>query len=88
MFPQSANSGWQNVIKGILDIEDAKAAVKVGADDRSVQPWGTAACGAMSSIEALPAVDAVGNKAEVWMDSGIRSGKTCCGPLRLVPVAH
>jgi L-lactate dehydrogenase (cytochrome) len=30
----------------------------------------------MSAIVALPAiVDAVGNKAEVWMDSGIRSGQ-------------
>jgi len=30
----------------------------------------------MSSIEALPAiVDAVGDKTEIWMDSGIRSGQ-------------
>jgi L-lactate dehydrogenase (cytochrome) len=32
--------------------------------------------GAMSSIQVLPAiVDAVGDRTEVWMDSGIRSGQ-------------
>ena len=69
--------GGKMIIKGILDIEDAKAAVKVGADAIVVSNHGGRQLdGAMSSIEALPAiVDAVGNKAEVWMDSGIRSGQ-------------
>ena len=69
--------GWQNDYQGILDIEDAKAAVKVGADAIVVSNHGGRQLdGAMSSIEALPAiVDAVGNKVEVWMDSGIRSGQ-------------
>lgn len=32
--------------------------------------------GAMSSITALPAiVEAIGDRAEVWMDGGIRSGQ-------------
>ena len=69
--------GGKMIIKGILDIEDAKAAVKVGADAIVVSNHGGRQLdGAMSSIEALPAiVDAVGNKVEVWMDSGIRSGQ-------------
>ncbi len=69
--------GGKMIIKGILDVEDAKAAVKVGADAIVVSNHGGRQLdGAMSSIEALPAiVDAVGNKTEVWMDSGIRSGQ-------------
>ena len=65
------------IIKGILDVEDAKAAVKVGADAIVVSNHGGRQLdGAMSSIEALPAiVDAVGDKTEIWMDSGIRSGQ-------------
>ncbi|MEL0042162.1 MAG: alpha-hydroxy acid oxidase [Candidatus Puniceispirillum sp.] len=69
--------GGKMIIKGILDVEDAKAAVKAGADAIVVSNHGGRQLdGAMSSIEALPAiVDAVGNKTEVWMDSGIRSGQ-------------
>ena len=69
--------GGKMIIKGILDIEDAKAAVKVGADAIVVSNHGGRQLdGAMSSIEALPSiVDAVGDKVEVWMDSGIRSGQ-------------
>ena len=69
--------GGKMIIKGILDVDDAKAAVKVGADAIVVSNHGGRQLdGAMSSIEALPAiVDAVGNKTEVWMDSGIRSGQ-------------
>ncbi|MEL0062747.1 MAG: alpha-hydroxy acid oxidase [Candidatus Puniceispirillum sp.] len=69
--------GGKMIIKGILDVEDAKAAVKVGADAIVVSNHGGRQLdGAMSSIEALPAiVDAVGDKTEVWMDSGIRSGQ-------------
>ena len=65
------------IIKGILDIEDAKAAVNVGADAIVVSNHGGRQLdGALSSIEALPSiVDAVGDKVEVWMDSGIRSGQ-------------
>ncbi|MEK9744704.1 MAG: alpha-hydroxy acid oxidase [Candidatus Puniceispirillum sp.] len=69
--------GGKMIIKGILDVEDAKAAVKVGADAIVVSNHGGRQLdGAMSSIEALPAiVDAVGDKTEIWMDSGIRSGQ-------------
>jgi L-lactate dehydrogenase (cytochrome) len=69
--------GGKLIIKGILDAEDAKAAVNIGADAIIVSNHGGRQLdGAMSAIAALPAiVDAVGNKAEVWMDSGIRSGQ-------------
>ena len=65
------------IIKGILDAEDAQNAVNVGADAIVVSNHGGRQLdGALSAIKALPAiVDAVGNKAEVWMDSGIRSGQ-------------
>ena len=65
------------IIKGILDVEDARNAVNVGADAIVVSNHGGRQLdGALSAIKALPAiVDAVGNKAEVWMDSGIRSGQ-------------
>ena len=65
------------IIKGILDADDARAAVNVGADAIVVSNHGGRQLdGALSAIKALPViVDAVGNKAEVWMDSGIRSGQ-------------
>ena len=69
--------GGKVIIKGILDADDARAAVNVGADAIVVSNHGGRQLdGALSSITALPAiVDAVGDKAEVWMDSGIRSGQ-------------
>ncbi|MGB1952596.1 MAG: alpha-hydroxy acid oxidase [Candidatus Puniceispirillum sp.] len=69
--------GGKLIIKGVLDAEDAKAAVNIGADAIVVSNHGGRQLdGAMSAIAALPAiVDAVGDKAEVWMDSGIRSGQ-------------
>ena len=65
------------IIKGILDAEDARAAVNVGADAIVVSNHGGRQLdGALSAIKALPAIiDAVGDKAEVWMDGGIRSGQ-------------
>jgi L-lactate dehydrogenase (cytochrome) len=65
------------ILKGILDVEDAKLAVKAGADAIVVSNHGGRQLdGAPSSIEALPAIaDAVGKKTEVWMDGGIRSGQ-------------
>ena len=65
------------ILKGILDAEDAKQAVNVGADAIVVSNHGGRQLdGAASSIAALPAiVDAVGDKTEVWMDGGIRTGQ-------------
>ena len=65
------------VIKGILDAEDAKDAVRFGADGIIVSNHGGRQLdGAPSSIAALPAIaEAVGKDIEVWMDGGIRSGQ-------------
>ena len=64
------------VLKGILDVEDAEAAAKTGAQALVVSNHGGRQLdGAPSSIEALPEiVDAVGSKMEVMFDGGIRSG--------------
>ncbi len=69
--------GGKIIIKGILDVEDAKQAVNVGADAVIVSNHGGRQLdGAPSSIAALPAiVDAIGDKCEVWMDGGIRTGQ-------------
>jgi L-lactate dehydrogenase (cytochrome) len=64
------------IIKGILDVEDAKTAVKLGADAIVVSNHGGRQLdGAPSSISALPAVaQAVGSDTEVLFDGGIRTG--------------
>ena len=69
--------GGKLVLKGIQDVEDAKVAVAVGADAIVVSNHGGRQLdGALSSIRALPPIiDAVGDKLEVWMDGGIRSGQ-------------
>ncbi|MEM9129277.1 MAG: alpha-hydroxy acid oxidase, partial [Pseudomonadota bacterium] len=65
------------IIKGIIDPRDAKEALKVGADAIIVSNHGGRQLdGALSAIRALPAIlDAVGDKIEVHIDSGIRSGQ-------------
>jgi len=69
--------GGKLILKGIMDVEDAKLAVASGADAIVVSNHGGRQLdGAPSSIEALPAiVAAVGSQTEVWMDGGIRSGQ-------------
>ena len=64
------------IIKGILDVEDAKTAVKLGADAVVVSNHGGRQLdGAPSSISALPAIaQAVGSDTEVMFDGGIRTG--------------
>ena len=64
------------ILKGILDVEDAKTAVKLGADAIVVSNHGGRQLdGAPSSISALPAIaDAVGSDTEVLFDGGIRTG--------------
>jgi L-lactate dehydrogenase (cytochrome) len=65
------------IIKGILDEEDARAAADTGADAIIVSNHGGRQLdGAPSSISMLPKiVDAVGDRIEVHLDSGIRSGQ-------------
>ena len=65
------------IIKGIIDPRDALEACNVGADAIVVSNHGGRQLdGALSSIRALaPIMDAVGDKIEVHLDSGVRSGQ-------------
>lgn len=73
------------VIKGILDVEDAKDAVKFGADGIVVSNHGGRQLdGAISSARALPAIaDAVKGDLKIFVDSGIRSGLDVCRMMAL-----
>ena len=65
------------ILKGILDVEDARIAAKTGAAALVVSNHGGRQLdGAPSSISALPAVaEAVDSSLEILFDSGIRSGQ-------------
>jgi L-lactate dehydrogenase (cytochrome) len=80
-------SWWDGpvILKGILDEEDAKQAANVGADAIVVSNHGGRQLdGALSSIRMLPRImDAVGDKIEVHLDSGIRSGQDVLKALAL-----
>ena len=69
--------GGKLILKGIMDVEDARLAADSGADAMIVSNHGGRQLdGAPSSISALPAIaQAVGSRIEVWMDGGIRSGQ-------------
>jgi len=73
------------IIKGIMDPRDAAEALNVGADAIIVSNHGGRQLdGAISAIRALPAImDAVGDKIEVHLDSGIRSGQDVLKALSL-----
>jgi L-lactate dehydrogenase (cytochrome) len=64
------------VIKGILDADDAREAVKVGVDGIVVSNHGGRQLdGAPSTISVMPAIkDAVGDDMTLLLDCGIRSG--------------
>ncbi len=73
----AAQWGGKLILKGILEVEDARLAVKTGAAALVVSNHGGRQLdGAPSSISALPAIaDAVGSSIEVLFDGGIRSGQ-------------
>lgn len=73
------------ILKGIMDARDAKRAADLGADAIIVSNHGGRQLdGALSSIRALPAImDAVGDRIEVHIDSGIRSGQDVLKALSL-----
>ena len=77
--------GGPLVLKGILDVEDAKIAAQTGANAIVVSNHGGRQLdGAMSSIRALPEIaGAVGDKIDVWFDGGIRSGQSLLKALAL-----
>ncbi|RWR34423.1 alpha-hydroxy-acid oxidizing protein [Sinirhodobacter populi] len=64
------------LIKGILDVEDARDAVRFGADGIIVSNHGGRQLdGVLSSTRALPAIaDAVKGDLTILADSGVRSG--------------
>ena len=64
------------VVKGILDPEDAKEAVRFGADGIIVSNHGGRQLdGVLSSARALPAIaDAVKGQIKILVDGGIRTG--------------
>ena len=69
--------GGKFILKGILDADDARMAADFGADAIVVSNHGGRQLdGALSSIRSLPAiVRAVGDRVEVHMDGGIRTGQ-------------
>jgi L-lactate dehydrogenase (cytochrome) len=69
--------GGKLILKGINDPEDARIAADFGADAIIVSNHGGRQLdGAVSSIRMLPSiVRAVGDKVEVHLDGGIRSGQ-------------
>ena len=69
--------GGPVIVKGVLDPDDAIAAVEHGADAVIVSNHGGRQLdGAPSTIRVLPEIiDAVGKRTEVYLDSGIRSGQ-------------
>src|SRR5690606_41254474 len=80
--PRHALQGMRNfwggpmVVKGILDPEDARDAVKLGAEGIVVSTHGGRQLdGVLSSARALPAIaDAVKGELKILVDSGIRTG--------------
>ena len=77
--------GGKVIVKGIMEPEDARRAADIGADAIIVSNHGGRQLdGAVSSIRMLPSImDAVGDKVEVHLDSGIRSGQDVLKALAL-----
>ena len=73
------------VLKGILDVDDAKLAAKTGASAIVVSNHGGRQLdGAVSSISMLPKIaDAVGSEIELMFDGGITSGQDVMRALAL-----
>lgn len=69
---------WQGriLIKGVMEVEDARAAADTGADGVIVSNHGGRQLdGVASSISKLPAIaEAVGKRLEIYMDGGVRNG--------------
>ena len=64
------------VVKGVLDVDDARSAQGLGVDGLVVSNHGGRQLdGALSTARALPAIaDAVGDKLTLLADSGVRTG--------------
>jgi L-lactate dehydrogenase (cytochrome) len=77
--------GGKLILKGILDVEDAKIAAASGADAIVVSNHGGRQLdGTVSAARALPEiVQAVGDKVEIIADGGIQSGQDVLKALAL-----
>lgn len=73
------------ILKGILDVDDARSACKAGADAIVVSNHGGRQLdGAPSTISMLPRIaEAVGSQVEVLFDGGVRSGQDVMRALAL-----
>ena len=73
------------VLKGLLRPDDAERAVEAGCDGIVVSNHGGRQLdGAPATLDALPAiVNAVGDKAEVLLDGGVRRGASIAKALAL-----
>ncbi|MFC7551694.1 alpha-hydroxy acid oxidase [Pseudoroseomonas wenyumeiae] len=73
------------ILKGVLDVDDARIAASMGADAMVVSNHGGRQLdGAPSSISVLPSiVEAVGDQTEIMMDGGVRSGQDVLKALAL-----
>jgi len=71
-----ANWPGKLLLKGILEVDDALAAAAVGVDGVIVSNHGGRQLDSVAStISKLPAIaNAVGDRLEVYMDGGVRSG--------------
>jgi len=75
--------GGKLILKGIMDVQDARIAVQSGADAIIVSNHGGRQLDG-AAVEVLPEiVAAVGDKIEVWIDGGIRSGQSVLKALAL-----
>ena len=78
---------WQGnlVLKGVLDVADAKQSVAIGADGMIVSNHGGRQLdGAASTASRLPRIaDAVGSETTLLVDGGIRSGQDLVKALAL-----
>ncbi|MBU6298960.1 MAG: L-lactate dehydrogenase [Alphaproteobacteria bacterium] len=78
---------WQGplILKGLLDVDDARDAVKAGVDGIVVSNHGGRQLDAtISTVSILPKIaGAVGDKTTVLMDGGIRSGQDLTRALAL-----
>ncbi len=72
-----AQWGGKLILKGIMDVEDAKIAAGLGVDAIVVSNHGGRQLdGAPGTLDVLPDIlAAVGGDCEVWVDGGIRSGQ-------------
>ncbi len=77
--------GGPLILKGIIDVEDARLAAQSGAEAIIVSNHGGRQLdGAPAAVDALPGiVSEVGEQVEVWMDGGIRTGQNLFRALAL-----